>query len=324
MSSSHSIVVEFDLKEHSFKELPIEQFTLDSDEHKIYWIHCDLNQPGIFPQLLEKLQLPADVKKLSSPRTLSTVIERDKTLSLKVECLLSNSMSHHNAVKLGSLILHLSSKFCFTASSKALPALLDFKQSYPKSLDYAKTPCFILFLILDSIVNEYAKITFDFELLADEIDCEEASSTKHDYHRVMDMKQKVIKTKRHLLLIREILLRISGRNSAVISAECKASLANLANHSNIIVSESDAIRDILNSLLDQIDNMLMQRMNETMRILTAFSAIFLPLSLITGIYGMNFHWMPELAWKYGYFIILAVIIGCLVGLIYLFKRKNWF
>jgi magnesium transporter len=92
----------------------------------------------------------------------------------------------------------------------------------------------------------------------------------------------------------------------------------------MIANETDSLRDMLNSMLDQIDNALMQKMNETMKILTTFAAIFLPLTLITGIYGMNFQWMPELAWKYGYFYALTLLVVCGLSLLFIFKKMKWF
>lgn len=118
-------------------------------------------------------------------------------------------------------------------------------------------------------------------------------------------------------------MRISARKIPVISKECQVSLRNLFDHSQMVFVQLDSVRDNLNSTLDQIDNFLMQKMNSTMKILTAFAAIFLPLSLIAGIYGMNFK-MPEYHWKYGYLWPLSLM--TLIGgtLIWFFKRKRWF
>lgn len=133
-----------------------------------------------------------------------------------------------------------------------------------------------------------------------------------------------MKVKRYTIAIREILMRITSRNILVISEQCRTSLYNLSNHCHLIVNEIDSLRDMLNGLLGQIDNQLMQNMNETMKVLTAFAAIFLPLSLITGIYGMNFYWMPELGWKYGYFGALGLIVLCALLLFLIFRKKKWF
>ena len=193
-----------------------------------------------------------------------------------------------------------------------------------KSIRYAKTPCFILFLILEGIVNDYAKVLFNFELIAEQFDIRTYKTHKNIYRKIMEVKLHVMKVKRYNIAVREILTRISGRQIVVVSEQCRSSLYNLSNHAHMIVHESDSIRDVLNGLLDSIENSLMQKMNESIRILTAFASIFLPLTLITGIYGMNFRWIPELNWKYGYFSALILILVCGISLFILFKKKKWF
>jgi magnesium transporter len=64
-------------------------------------------------------------------------------------------------------------------------------------------------------------------------------------------------------------------------------------------------------------------MNEVMKVLTIMASIFIPLTFIAGIYGMNFEWMPELQWQYGYFAVLGIMFLVLVGMLIFFKRKHW-
>ena len=68
----------------------------------------------------------------------------------------------------------------------------------------------------------------------------------------------------------------------------------------------------------------MQKLNQSIKVLTAISMIFLPLTLIAGIYGMNFHWIPELQWRYGYFYALALMITCAGIILIIFKNMKWF
>jgi magnesium transporter len=182
----------------------------------------------------------------------------------------------------------------------------------------------MLFLILDDIINDYSNILFHFERVTDQIDLDVRTSNSDAYSNVMSIKKNVMKIKRFVMAICDFLMRISGRKISVISESCRLSLANLFSHTQMIVNEADAIRDILNGILAQIDNALMTRMNETMRILTAFASIFLPMTLIAGIYGMNFHIMPELEWDYGYYYALGLMLACAGTLLFIFKRFKWF
>lgn len=326
MAFSGSLIIEFDLKAHSYREVSFSELVINESEvHKIYWIHVDLNENHVLPPLITNISLPEEVQSLCHSHDLMPkVSDTDETVTIQIEGLSSTDLLENDEIVFGTLIIHLTDRYCFTAAKEPIAALQDFHKTFPKALRYAKTPCFILFLLLDGIVIDYSKNLFNFEILAEDLEKRIHLTHENIYNHVMDVKQEVMKVKRYTVSVREILMRISGRNISVISDQCRSSLSNLSNHTHMVVHEADSIRDLLNGLLDQIDNALMQKMNETMRVLTAFASIFLPLTLITGIYGMNFSWMPELSWKYGYFYALGLIIVCGIVLLYLFKRRKWF
>lgn len=326
MDNIASTAVEFNMADHSHKKISIENLEIDmSDDNKIYWIHADINEQHLFKSLIKTLHLPDDVVNLAAQEdSIPLLIDNDETLTIQIQCLLPNNAHKKFHANFSDLIIYITPKFCFTATSLPNPVIQEFMDNYHKAVRYAKTPCFILFLLFNQIVADYAKILFNLEVITDELDLEIHKSHRNNYKKVMLVKQQVMKVKRYIIATREILMRLSSRNITVISEQCRTSLYNLSNHIHMIAHETDSIRDMLNSLLDQIDNTLMQKMNETMRVLTAFAAIFLPLSLITGIYGMNFQWMPELHWKYGYLWALFLIVSCALFLLLMFKRKKWF
>lgn len=326
MNTLSLIVVEFDIKNHTSQQLSLRELQLDAtDKNKIYWIHVDLKQPHHFEEVIKKIQINEDIVELySDTDAMPKFIDSGDALTIKIQCLLSNELGKNEEMDYGSLIIHLTDNYCFTAAYDLLPAIMDFSTTYSKAVKYAKTPCFILFLVLDNVVNDYADVLLDYELVADKVDLTIRATQDNIYTEVVDIKKQVMRVKRYLAAIRDILMRTSGRKISVISEQCRLSLENLFNHSQMVVSEADLIRDSLNSALDQIDNALMQKMNKTMKVLTSFAAIFLPLTLIAGIYGMNFQWMPELQWKYGYFWALGLMLFCggVLGLI--FKKLKWF
>ncbi len=325
MNTFDTIAIEFDLTHHSIKQVALEELKITSQEKsKIYWIHSNLNQVDVFNQLVKKLRLPPEVIELCSEEgNLSNLIDNDNALTLQIKCLASLELNDENEISLDNLVIHLTTNYCFTASDKALPVLFEFFKNCSKSVHYAKTPCFILFLFLEGIINDYAKVLFHYEEIAEQFDALLQTSHENIYKKVAEVKHQTLQIKRYLIAIREILMRITTRDILVISERCRSSLSNLSNHSHLIINEVDSIRELLNSLLGQIDNELMQKMSETMAVLAAFAAIFLPLNLITGIYGMNFQWIPELQWKYGYFSALGLLILCALFLFFLFKKKKW-
>lgn len=330
MTMTNCIIVEFDLDKRSTRLLDVAQLMVAGlDTTKLYWIHIDLSQQSVtssaFKQIAKTLQLPEKVMELCHcDDTMPKLFHADETVTLQIQCLISEDIHLNHEEKYSNLIMHLTNLYCFTASEEDVPAVREFAETYDKALKYALTPCFIFFLILDNAVNDYAKILYSFELVVEQMDLKIRAAHQNIYDEVMHVKKELMKIKRYTVAIREILMRLSGRRISVISNQCRSSLYNLFNQSQMVFHESDSVRDMLNGLLDQIDYSLMQKMNETMRVLTAFAAIFLPLSLIAGIYGMNFHYMPELQWKYGYYWALSLIVF-IGGVLYcVFKYKKWF
>lgn len=319
-------VVEFDIAARTHKEIAVNAINL-ANEHtqSLYWIHCDLSQPHSLQNINQALHLPDElIQFFNEDETVPKILDQGETLTLRIQCLVSWDTRGRRVAKFSSLIIHLTPRYCLTMSSDPIPALTSFMQVYPKSVKYAKTPCFILFLLLDNVINDYSDILFDFEEASELIESRIRKGRRNYFNDVMKTKKQVMRVKRYAVSLRDMLMRISGRKIAVISDQCRQSLSALFDHAQTIVSEAEAIREIFNGMLDQIDNTLMHSLNESMRVLTAFAAILLPLTLIAGIYGMNFHFMPELTWRYGYFYALGLMIFVTIFLLWLFKRKKWF
>lgn len=325
MQGFDSIATEFDLSEQSFTQKTLQELGVSLPKEKIYWIHCNANDKQALKQVSEKLQLSREVIDfIEQKEIMPNLLETFDALTIRLQCLSVIKLYEAQPIKFSNLIIHLTPQYCLTIAGDPIPALKSFNDNYHKTLQYARTPGFILFLILDEIINDFSSILFKFELACDNIESSRNVKKENLYTKVMLKKKQLIKVTRHAIAMRGILMRISGRKIGVISEACRISLVDLLEHVQLIISEATSIQDMLHGTLDQIDNTLMHNLNETMRILTAFSAIFLPLTLVAGIYGMNFHWMPELQWKYGYFFALFLMAFIAFVLVYIFKRKKMF
>ncbi len=100
-------------------------------------------------------------------------------------------------------------------------------------------------------------------------------------------------------------------------------LKDLYDHTAHIIDSLENFRDMLSGMQDLQISTTNKKMNEIMKVLTIISTIFIPLTFIVGLYGMNFHFMPELSWKYGYFLILEIMAILAMGMLLYFKRKKW-
>jgi magnesium transporter len=100
-------------------------------------------------------------------------------------------------------------------------------------------------------------------------------------------------------------------------------LRDVSDHAIRIIESIESYRDILSGLLDIYISSISNRMNEVMKVLTVFASIFIPLTFLAGIYGMNFEYMPELKWKWAYPVLWVAFITIPVVLLIYFKRKKW-
>ena len=100
-------------------------------------------------------------------------------------------------------------------------------------------------------------------------------------------------------------------------------LRDVYDHTIEVIDTVETYRDVLSGMLDNNLSLLTARLNEVMKVLTVISTIFIPLTFIAGVYGMNFRYMPELAWRWGYPLVMLGMAGIAVALYFYFRRKKW-
>jgi magnesium transporter len=108
-----------------------------------------------------------------------------------------------------------------------------------------------------------------------------------------------------------------------ISESTQLFMKDLYDHIIQVYETTESYRDTLSGFMDIHLSSSSNKMNRVMKVLTIISTIFIPLTFIVGVYGMNFHYMPELEWKHGYFLIWAIMVAILIGMLYYFKKKKW-
>ncbi len=183
---------------------------------------------------------------------------------------------------------------------------------------------FLLHDILDGLVDNYFPILDRYDEAVDQIEAEVFENpTKTTLNKIFTLKRDIMQLRRVTGPQRDILNRLSRDSFRVISAKAAIYYRDVYDHLVRIAELSDAYRDLISGALEAYLSMVSNRMNEIMKILTVFTAIMMPLTLITGIYGMNFEHMPELTTRYGYYSILGFMCLIAVGLFSFFRRKRW-
>ena len=137
--------------------------------------------------------------------------------------------------------------------------------------------------------------------------------------------------RRELLLLRrvawpqrEVIQALERDDSGLVTAETKVFLRDCYDHTIQALDFIEIYRELTAGMLDAYLSGLSNRMNEVMKVLTIIATIFIPLTFIAGVYGMNFDWMPELRWRFGYPAVIAAMAAIAASMLVYFKRKDWF
>lgn len=184
---------------------------------------------------------------------------------------------------------------------------------------------FIFHTIVDNLVDEYNKT---LQLVAETIDKFEAEIFSGDPDRellrsIFELKEDIAELKRTALAQRDIMWRFSRGEYKLASPESFIYFRDIHDHLSHVNDKADHFRDLLTSVMDAYFSVSSDKTNRIMKTLTVFTAILLPLSVISGIYGMNFVNMPEIQWNFGYYFALILMAVVVVVTLVVFKVKDW-
>jgi magnesium transporter len=320
MSASNPVIIEFNLQNRQWVEVGLEEVDLTSpNKDKIYWIRCSLDNISAFNQIAKKLDLQDEIKKLCLNEISNRkILDFDNALVIQVHEPLSSPQSDSDLL-FGNLTIYLTERCCLTVGSDKSITLQNIIEELPQNLRFALTPGFILFLILENVVNSYTEIFQKFEMISDSLDDTVREQRKGTYKDIVKTKNQVLKIKRNVVILRDILMRISHRRIGVISEQGQQSLSLLYSRSQMIANEADSIRDSLNGILGFIDNVLMQKINQSIQIIRTIATIFFPVLALTGLFTLSQNYFYQLSLKSSYFYPLAF--AAVVMIIVLVVRK---
>jgi magnesium transporter len=183
---------------------------------------------------------------------------------------------------------------------------------------------FIFYRLIDITVDNYYHVS---EYLADSIEAleEKVIANKEDNisEQIYELKKKIGSVKKALMPLREAVSTILRTDTELISKTTYKYLRDVLDHITQEIETVDTQRENVNDFLNLYMTGISNKMNDVMKVLTIFASIFIPLTFIAGIYGMNFEVMPELGWKYGYFLTWGIMIAVAVALLFYFRKKKW-
>lgn len=183
---------------------------------------------------------------------------------------------------------------------------------------------YLFFALLDAIVDNYFAV---LEYLNDKIETLEefvyADPSPEIAQQIQELKKEILRVRRWIYPVKELVSHLIETDNALIAKDTKIFLRDVLDHA-IEVNESLQIyREMSMSLMEMYMSNMSNKMNEVMKVLTIMASIFIPLTFIAGIYGMNFDHMPELHYEYGYYVVWGVMIALFIGMMVYFRRKHW-
>ena len=185
-------------------------------------------------------------------------------------------------------------------------------------------PDYLMYSLLDAIVDNYFGI---LEKLGDKIEAMEdvlvSDPTEKTLKQIHHLKREMIYLRRSVWPLRELISGIERSESPLIKESTDAYLRDVYDHTIQVIDTVEAFRDMVSGMLDTYLSSISNRMNSIMKVLTIIATIFIPLTFVAGIYGMNFVYMPELKWHWGYPAVLLVMVIIAGAMLIYFKRKKW-
>lgn len=183
---------------------------------------------------------------------------------------------------------------------------------------------YLAYSIIDSVVDSYFLI---LEKIGEKIELLEAEVLNEPSEKILNqihvLKREMIFLRKSIWPLRDVINTIEKGSSSFIQDSMHIYFRDVYDHTIRIIETIETYRDILSGILDIYLSSISNKINAVMKVLTIIATIFMPLTFLAGIYGMNFEYMPELKWKLGYPLILGVMFFIGISMVLYFKKKNW-
>jgi magnesium transporter len=183
---------------------------------------------------------------------------------------------------------------------------------------------YLAYSLLDSIVDHYfivlEQVGEKVEFLEEELVTHPTPETLQTIH---NLKRDMIFLRKSVWPLREVIGALERGESSLIKESMGIYLRDVYDHTIQVIDTIETFRDMISGMLDIYLSSVSNRMNEVMKVLTIIATIFIPLTLIAGIYGMNFKYMPELGWRWGYPVVWLVMLVIGILMLVYFRRKKW-
>lgn len=324
--------ISFDAASQTVRLFGREDFAAELADPDVFsWIDLEAASIESLNDILRTIEIDLVlVSHFDKPEVLPRLVERSDCLAFYLYEV-SDPERHLDTrrelteLEFAKMILILSGDYVITYHRRPLAAVEYVKTTAEESFRLAgKTPGFIAFLFLQRCLYDYAHLNLANDNFLDSL--EEGVLTEEHHELAVKIgiaSTNILTLKKLVASLQIVLMQMVMKRSPFISGEARFSFAEMLQAVVSIRAAIDSSRDLLDGIVRRLQTDAANRTSEIARVLTVVSSIVLPLTLIAGIYGMNFQNMPELGWRVGYFAVLGLMATLAAALLLLFRHLGW-
>jgi len=296
-------------------------------QHKTLWLNVHgLHDPVLLKTVGERFKLhPLTLEDLCNTDQRSKVEAFDHYLYIVAKII--GYDTEKEVIHTEQISIILGRGFVLTFQEKPTGTFNDLREGLRHSRGLIRRfgPDYLVYSLLDKLVDRYFGV---LETLGEQIEALEEEVTHPQPRdgtltRIHDLRRQMLSLRRALWPIREVLNALQRDDADYFGDETQLYLRDVYDHTVHLIESLESLRDLIGSLIDLFMSAQGIRLNKEMRLLTVIATIFMPLTFVTSLYGMNFENMPELHIHYGYYYVLGLMAAMMLGMCWLFWRRRW-
>jgi len=307
-------------------ETGLELSSLDLKNNKNYWINIDgLHKTELIENLGSKFNI--------HPLVLEDIVNTGQRPKLDyyddyyfLVCKMIYQDEKTKRINAEQVSMILGSNYVVSFQERAGDTFNNIRERlrHNKGIVRTKGADYLTYTLIDSIVDNYFILLEYLNETTEDLEDEAILTPSNDTRQeIQSLKREIIFLKKSVWPLREVVKQLEKSDSTLIKKDTKLYLRDVYDHTVHVIENIEMTRDLITGLLDIYLSSMSNKMNEIMKVLTIISTIFIPLTFLSGLYGMNFKFMPELNYKYGYQITLFIMFLIFSGMLIYFKRRKW-
>ena len=322
---ARTTIIHYDETELEEKEVEqIEECFLFKDRQTVNWINVDGLHAGLIAQLGDCFSVPALVlEDILNTDQRPKLEDFGSSLFIVAKMLSCDPQLQGILIEQVSIILGPNHVLSF--QERVGDVFEPVRQRIRNDKSYLRKngPDYLAYTLLDTIIDNYFLI---LEMLGEQIaDVEDqllTDPTPQTVQTIHYLKREMIYLRKSVWPLREVITGLSREEVTLVSPNTRTHLRDVYDHTIQVIETIETYREMLAGMLDLYLSTTSNKMNEVMKVLTIIATIFIPLSFITSIYGMNFY-IPEVQWPWGYPVILMIMFLIVIGMLVYFRKKTW-